>query len=101
MVLQHLVLVAACTAQLVDLRVGGKGAPKRPELFDPDPERYGPAQAFARKLFEEGRDGLQYTSVRAPEGTCVGIFRPSALNHCKVVRPLSYFWDGARISAWT
>lgn len=92
MVLEHLILTATCTGSLEDLRASA------PHLHDPD--HYEASQAFGRSLKEEDRDGLLYDSVCAPGGACAGLFKPRTLRDCRASRPLSYFWDGTRISAW-
>lgn len=44
---------------------------------DPVPECYGPSQALALRLLNEGCNGIVYSSVRHRGGTCVACFRPA------------------------
>jgi hypothetical protein len=85
------------SGDLEDIR-GQGGA--RPDLYDPDPGRYGPAQAWAAEVRRAGRDGVLYDSVRHASGTCVALFRPKAVVHCRQSRTFRYFWDGSRIVGW-
>lgn len=68
-----------------------------PELYDPDPARYGAAQRFARALRDAGSNGIAYSSVRDPGGECIAVFRPRILQPVKQGSHLCYVWDGARI----
>lgn len=69
---------------------------KRPELYDPS--NYATSQSFARKLREEGSDGIVYQSVRHESGECAAVFRPRLLSNCRQERHLCYVWDGSGIS---
>jgi RES domain len=65
---------------------------------------YEESQAWARKVREEGSDGIVYPSVRR-RGTeapslCVAVFRPKVVQHVKNERRLRYHWDGKRISKY-
>jgi hypothetical protein len=64
-----------------------------PELHDPDPARYGSAQAFARSLREGGSWGLLYDSVRLSGHECVAIFRPPAVSIPVQGMHVRYVWD--------
>lgn len=55
-------------------------------------------QALGGALRKQGSNGLVYRSVRAPDGTCVAVFRPRCLSGCRQERHLSYRWDGERIA---
>jgi len=68
----------------------------QPELYDP--ENYDASQSFARKLREEGSDGIVYQSVRHEAGECAAAFRPRLLSNCRQERHLCYVWDGSSIS---
>ena len=68
-----------------------------PEIYDPDPSRYGPAQALAARLRSEGANGIVYDSVRDPGGQCVAIFRPPVLSHATQGPHFCYVWDGQAI----
>lgn len=78
-----------------DLR--GKAA-QFPEWFDPDPRRYGPAQALGAQLREAGSWGILYDSVRDAKGQCVAAFRPPALGVVHQAAHLAYCWDGKTIT---
>jgi hypothetical protein len=62
------------------------------------PDRYEMAQATARKLREDGSNGIAYESVRDPGGECAAVFRPRLLSNCRQERHLCYVWDGRKIS---
>ena len=62
------------------------------------PTSYGVSQEMARRLREEGADGIVYLSVRHDGGECAAVFRPRLLSNCRQERHLCYVWDGAAIS---
>lgn len=91
-------LRADLARDLVDLR-GLQDV--RPDLYDPDPNRYAASQAFADALrwpaaTDPRTEGLVYDSVRHPGGRNVCLFWPST-----VPRPVTagnrydYAWDAA------
>lgn len=72
-------LVANIDCELCDIR--GKQE-ELPEVYNPDPADYGPAQSFATSLRwpaidGEAENGLAYDSLRKEGGTNVCIFRPT------------------------
>lgn len=67
-----------------------------PQLHDPDPANYGPAQVFARTLREAQSWGLLYNSVRLPGHECAAAFRPPALSIPLQGKHLRYVWDSGR-----
>ena len=69
----------------------------RPDLYDPDPLQYGPAQRLAAELRKERSWGILYGSVRLPGGECVAALRPPALGPVHQSKHLAYLWDGCRI----
>jgi len=71
---------------------------ERPDLYAPDPARYGPAQAFARTLRAAGSNGIHYSSVRDPGGECIAVFRPRVLRPAVQGKHYCYVWDGERIT---
>lgn len=95
-ILEQAVLSAQVSGAFTDIRGAEK---KRPELYDPDPARYAPAQAWAAEQRAAHTDGIAYTSVRHPGGECVAVFRPKAVHHCGYLKPFRYFWDGRKITA--
>lgn len=82
-------------APLHDIR-GHQAA--RPDLYDPDPARYAPAQAFARSLRDEGSNGIVYSSVRHVEGECIAVFRPRLMSPVVQGVHYCYVWNGERIA---
>ncbi len=67
-------------------------------IYDPDPERYAMPQQYARRRYEENVvDGIVYSSVRAPGGTCAAIFRPNCIRRCFTQGFLLYLYDGDRV----
>jgi RES domain len=77
-------------AKLHDLR-GGWTA-------EHDPDHYAAGVALARKLRNEGSDGLVYDSVRHVGGECVAVFYPDRVAPCVQAQHLMYRWDGKRIA---
>lgn len=69
-----------------------------PDLYDPDPARYGTPQALAKSLRDRGSNGIAYDSVRDPGGACTAVFRPRLLAPVTQGPHLCYVWDGERIS---
>lgn len=61
-------------------------------------DSYGPAQELAKRLRDEGSDGLAYDSVRHDRGECAAAFRPGLLTGVRQERHLCYVWDGERIA---
>lgn len=67
-------------------------------IYDPDPEKYVAAQAYALPLYAANVvDGIVYTSVRAAGGTCVAAFRPRLILGCTTTGFLAYSYDGTHI----
>ncbi|QIK95889.1 RES family NAD+ phosphorylase [Sphingomonas sp. HDW15A] len=87
------VYVATITCDLHDLRTC-QGT--FPEILHPTD--YSAGQKLGGRLRSEGSNGVIYASVRAPGGTCVGVFRPRCLADCNQERHLTYRWDGERIN---
>jgi hypothetical protein len=77
-------------ARLHDLRGGWKA--------EHDPNAYAAGVALARKLRNEGSDGLVYDSVRHHGGECVAVFYPDRVGPCVQAQHLMYRWDGKRIA---
>jgi RES domain len=75
----------------------------RGPAWDPhhQPNSYQASSALARELRGQGAWGLVYRSVRRPEGECVAIFRPQAIQ-VPVTQSahVSLRWDGKAISSW-
>ncbi len=90
------VLLADIVAAPVDIR---SRASSLPELYDPDPGRYGPAQRWAASQRAAGADGVLYDSVRRAGGQCVALFRPRLVRACRAGDRLAYEWDGAQFVA--
>ena len=62
------------------------------------PDSYAVAQETARRLRDEGANGIVYASVRDEGGECAAVFRPRLLSNCRQERHLTYVWDGTGIS---
>lgn len=69
-----------------------------PAIYDADPTHYGPAQAMAQELREDGSNGIVYDSVRNAGGECVAIFRPRVLSPVLQGSHYCYVWDGEKIT---
>jgi len=87
------VLVGRIDAELHD--VGQLEAGERDWVLDPDD--YAPGQALARGLREIGSTGVHYPSVRRTGGSCVAVFRPSAVRIPVQTKHLKYHWDGLAV----
>jgi hypothetical protein len=79
---------------MVDIR-GAKLT--RPDLYDPDPARYGPAQQWADARHSEGHEGIVYDSVRNTSGQCIAVFSPRCVTRCRPAGYFAYEWDGTAI----
>ncbi|WP_243048480.1 RES family NAD+ phosphorylase [Dyella sp. RRB7] len=77
-------------ARLHDLRGGWKAAH--------DPDNYAAGIALARRLRNDGSDGIVYDSVRHLGGECVAVFYPDRVAPCVQAQHLMYRWDGTRIA---
>ena len=83
---------------VTDVRAGSGGDVA---IYDPDPANYGGAQRLGLELRKRGVDGVWYDSVRAPGGTCYGIFRPAAVARVDdVSQEVALVWDGVRIESY-
>lgn len=87
------VLEAELDGRLHDVRGLGH---QHPELYEPGD--HGAGQAFARRLRENGSDGIVYDSVRRGGGQCAAVFRPRRLRDCRATMHVTYVWDGSTIS---
>ncbi len=75
-----------------------RATPLDDPIYDPDPEKYAAAQAYALQLYAaDAVDGIVYTSVRAADGTCVVAFRPRLISDCTTAGFLAFSYDGTRI----
>ncbi len=88
------VLTADIKGTYDDLRT----TPATDPIYDPDPDRYAAAQAYALGLYAANVvDGIVYRSVRDARGTCAVAFRPHLISNCQTAGFLAYTYDGARI----
>jgi hypothetical protein len=62
------------------------------EVYDPD--SYAASQRLARRLFDEGSNGILYDSVRHAGGECIVCFRPPLVRKVRVAAHYEYVWDG-------
>jgi|SRR5579872_2809028 len=89
------VLTAQLNGTYDDLRALSPAEP----VYDPDPQRYAAAQAYARGVYASNEcDGITYNSVRATGGTCVAVFRPRLISGCETAGFLLYAYDGRHIN---
>lgn len=70
----------------------------RREVYDPNPEHYGTAQALAKSLRSNDSNGIVYDSVRDQGGECVAVFRPNLLSPAIQGEHFCYVWNGTEIS---
>ena len=68
------------------------------KIYDPNPAHYGAAQSFAKKLRDEGSNGITYSSVRDHSGECVAVFRPGLLKPVVQGAHYCYVWNGSQIT---
>lgn len=62
-----------------------------------DEADYAASQAFARKVRDDGEEGILYPSVRNAGGLCFAAFFPDVMRPPIQARHISYHWDGSRI----
>jgi hypothetical protein len=65
---------------------------RHPEVYDPD--SYAASQRLARRLFDEGSNGILYDSVRHAGGECIVCFRSPLVRKVRVAAHYEYVWDG-------
>ena len=61
-------------------------------------DSYTVGQNLARRLRDDGSNGIVYDSVRRAGGECAAVFLPRLLSNCRQERHLCYVWDGTRIA---
>ena len=61
-------------------------------------DSYAVGQNLARRLRDDGSNGIVYDSVRHAGGECAAVFIPRLLSNCRQERHLCYVWDGTRIA---
>lgn len=69
-----------------------------PDIYDPDPAHYGPAQGFAKALCAADSNGIHYSSVRDPGGECIAVFRPRVMRPAVQGKHYCYVWNGREIA---
>lgn len=82
-------LIGRIDAELIDICDGYNA------LLDEDD--YAASQAFARKVRDDGEEGILYPSVRNAGGLCFAAFFPDVMGPPIQARHISYHWDGSRI----
>lgn len=76
-----------------------RATPATDPIYDPDPEKYAAAQAYALALYAANAvDGIVYRSVRSANGTCVAAFRPRLIANCDTSGFLAYTYEAGRIA---
>ena len=63
-----------------------------------DPDSYRASVPLARRLREQGSNGIVYDSARHAGGECAAVFYPDLLAPCVQAEHLVYRWDGRRIA---
>jgi hypothetical protein len=72
--------------------------PASDAIYDPDPEKYAAAQAYALALYAANAvDGIVYGSVRSAGGTCVAAFRPRLIANCDTSGFLAYTYEAGKV----
>lgn len=67
-------------------------------IYNPDPHRYGPAQAFGAQVRSRSA-GLHYDSVRNPQGGhCIAAFSSALVRAAHVAGACALVWDGRRFA---
>lgn len=64
------------------------------------PDSYAASQPFARKLRDDGSDGIVFPSVRWAGGENIGVFWPDVVGVPKQAQHLQYEWNGERIARY-
>ena len=65
-----------------------------------DPNSYKASQALAKRLRQEGSDGIIYPSVRDPDGQCIAAFWPDVVGIPVQGRHFAYHFDGEKIDMY-
>jgi hypothetical protein len=60
-----------------------------------DPDDYAAGQALARRLLDEGANGIVYRSVRDADGECLACFRPALVRNVRSGGHYEFRWDGS------
>ena len=60
---------------------------------------YRHSSSFAKRLRNEGSDGIVYNSVRDKSGECIAVFRANKVSNVLQERHLLYEWDGEKIKS--
>lgn len=90
------VVQLALEAPCADLR----SAPRTwRHLLDPDPARYGPAQAWGTAVRAAGVPGIVYDSARRSGGACAAVFTTAAITRVQLAGQVTLYWDGRRFTA--
>jgi hypothetical protein len=90
------VLVGSVAAAFED--VSALPEPQRSQVLNPDD--YRAAQDYGQALRDQGAQGVVFQSVRRPDGTCIGAFRPRAVGLPRQERHLKYRWNGERVDRY-
>jgi hypothetical protein len=84
---------------MADVRPDGLDDPRDPDIYHPDPMRYAAAQRVGKRLRDEGKWSVRYTSVPKPPGSCFGVFVPKAIDFVEEeAQNLRLTWNGSRIT---
>ena len=86
--------VGKVDARLHDIRENTSYAP----ILIPD--SYAVSQPFAKKLRDDGSDGIVFPSVRRVGGENIGVFWPDVVGVPKQAQHLQYEWNGERVARY-
>lgn len=85
-------LIGSVDSDLVDVREGD-----HVEILDADLASYPAAQAFARRMKDEGMNGLVYPSQRHNGGECIAAFYPDVVTPPRQGDHFRYHWNGRQV----
>ena len=85
-------LIGSIDSDLADIREGNHG-----DILDPDVATYPSAQAFARRMKDEGVNGIVYPSQRHCDGECIAAFYPDVVTPPRQGDHFRYHWNGREV----
>lgn len=85
-------LIGSIDSDLADIRQGDHS-----DILDPDLATYPSAQTFARRIKDEGLNGIVYPSQRHSEGECIAAFYPDVVTPPRQGDHFRYHWNGREV----
>ncbi len=85
-------LIGSIDSDLADIREGDNS-----DILDPDLATYPSAQTFARRMKDEGLNGIVYPSQRHSEGECIAAFYPDVVTPPRQGDHFRYHWNGREV----